>query len=158
MSTTNGSAPLRLARSLFSDMAHPSTNLSEFSKHLSAIHSAAYLLLLPQTCRAEVDHHRREATRTSTGPLGDAVLHATTLFLLNSCRHEANRTHHADMYEATGRMLSELAAEESRYLDNMTLLLASVRGKWKEELIETGRFVKHPPFLPPCLLSPTITL
>ena len=48
-----------------------------------------------------------------------------------------------DIYEATGRMLWDLAAEEERYMSNMTLLLAEMKGKWKGDLIETGRFVHH---------------
>lgn len=50
-----------------------------------------------------------------------------------------------DIYEATGRMLWDLAAEEERYMSNMTLLLAEMKGKWKGDLIETGKFVHHPP-------------
>lgn len=145
--TTNGSTPLHLARSLFSDMAYPTT-ISDFISHLTAIHDAAYLLLLPQTCRAEVAIHHAETTRISTGPLGDAVLEATTLFLLNTCRRDpagdgaaTTPIQHRDMYEATGCMLLALAAEESRYLSNLTLLLADMKGKWKVDLIETGRFV-----------------
>lgn len=158
--TTNGSTPLHLARSLFSDMAYPTT-ISDFISHLTAIHDAAYLLLLPQTCRAEVAIHQAETTRISTGPLGEAVLQATTLFLLNTCRRDpagddaaTTPIQHRDMYEATGCMLLALAAEESRYLSNLTLLLADMKRKWKVDLIETGRFVTlftRPPhtFLPP---------
>lgn len=150
MSTTNSSAPLRLAHSLFSDITRPtnltdSTNLTDFTNNLSAIHSAAYLLQLPQTSRSEVAHHESETRRISTGPLGDAVLQASTLFLLNSCRHQTNQPARADVYEATGCMLRDLAEEEERYFDNMTILLAEMKGKWKEELIETGRFVSPPP-------------
>ncbi|KAF6221528.1 hypothetical protein HO133_002384 [Letharia lupina] len=142
--TTNGSTPLHLARSLFSDMAYPTT-ISDFISHLTAIHDAAYLLLLPQTCRAEVAIHQAETTRISTGPLGEAVLQATTLFLLNTCRRDpagddaaTTPIQHRDMYEATGCMLLALAAEESRYLSNLTLLLADMKRKWKVDLIETG--------------------
>ena len=69
----NGSTPLHLARTLFSDIAYP-TKLSDFTRHLTAIHNAAYLLLLPQESRAEVDFYQAETRRISTGPLRDAVL------------------------------------------------------------------------------------
>ncbi|CAF9934050.1 MAG: hypothetical protein ALECFALPRED_005835 [Alectoria fallacina] len=141
--TMSSSASLHLARELFSDITYP-TKISDFTRHLSAIHDAAYLLLLPQTCPVEVAFHQTETARISTGPSGDAVLQASTLFLLNTCRHdtvddgEITRKQHEDIYEATGRMLWDLAAEEERYMSNMALLLAEMKGKWKGDLIETG--------------------
>ena len=44
------------------------------------------------------------------------------------------------IYEATGLMLADLAAEESRYLDNMAVLLEAMRRKWKTDWDETGRY------------------
>ncbi|KAL9065659.1 MAG: hypothetical protein Q9161_008103 [Pseudevernia consocians] len=141
--TTNASTPLHLAHSLFSDIAYP-TKLSDFTRHLTAIHNAAYLLLLPQTCPAEVTIRQTEIRRISTGPFGDAILRATTLFFLLTLRPTTaddaltSRTQPKDIHEATGCMLRDLAAEEERYLRNMTLLLADMKGKWKDDWIATG--------------------
>ena len=38
-------------------------------------------------------------------------------------------------------MLSDLTQEQESYLDNMTLLLADMKEKWKDDLAETGRFL-----------------
>lgn len=143
--TINSSTPLDLARSLFSDMAYPTT-ISDFARHLTAFHDAAYLLLLPQTCPAEISIRQAETSRISTGPSRAAVLQATTLIFLLSFRQntELARTQHEDIYEATGCMLRDLFAEEERHLSNMALLLAELKRKWKNEFIETGRFVLHP--------------
>lgn len=54
-----------------------------------------------------------------------------------------------DIYEATHRMLLDLAAEQDRYMDNMALLLADMKEKWRLDLIETGSFVTPPSFSPP---------
>lgn len=66
-----------------------------------------------------------------------------------------------DIYEATHRMLLDLAAEQDRYMDNMTLLLADMKEKWRLDLIETGSFVtpfSPPPFHPSDTpLIPTLT-
>ena len=101
-------------------------------------------MLLPETCPAEVEFHQAETTRISTGPLGDAVLHASTLFFFNTFRldavndTEAARMQNEDIYEATDRMLLDLAAEQERYMDNMALLLADMKEKWKDDLVATG--------------------
>ena len=144
--TINSSTPMHLARALFSGSAYP-IKISDFTRQLSAIHDAAYLMLLPKTSNAEQEFHQSEAARISNGPLGAEVLQATTLFLLNTCRNDAvdaaeiTPPEHADIYEATGCMLRDLAAEQERYLSNMTLLLSDMKKKWTTDLLETGRFV-----------------
>lgn len=140
--------------------------MSNFTRHLTAIRDAAYLLLLPQTCRAEVEFHQAETSRISNGPLGDAVLQASTLFFLNTFRRDAvddteiARMQNEDIYEATHRMLLDLAAEQDRYMDNMTLLLADMKEKWRLDLIETGSFItpSSPPTFHPSdtPLTPTL--
>lgn len=157
--SVNSSTPLHFARSLFSDIETP-ISISKFTRHLTAIRDAAYLLLLPQTCRAEVEFHHAETSRIANGHLGNDVLHASTLFFLNTFRRDAvddtevARMQNEDIYEATHRMLLDLTAEQDRYLDNMTLLLADMKEKWRLDLIETGSFV-NPLFLspPPCFPS-----
>ena len=155
-STFNSSTPLHFARSLFTGIALP-PNISNFTRHLTAIRDAAYLLLLPQTCRAEVEFHQAETSRISNGPLGDDVLLASTLFFRNTFRRDAiddaniARMQNENIYEATDRMLLDLAAEQDRYMDNMTLLLADMKEKWRCDFLETGSFVNplYPTFPSP---------
>ena len=50
-------------------------------------------------------------------------------------------------------MLLALEAEQERYLSNMTLLLADMKKKWRDDLTKTGSFVFPSSVLeitPPC--------
>ena len=146
--TINSSTPLNFARSLFStiDSSTENNNISTFTRKLTAIHDAAYLQLLPQTCPAEVDFYQAETSRISNGPLGNHVLNASTLFFINTFRRDAleadgaatTRKLNEDIYEATDLMLRDLAAEQDRYLDNMALLYADMKDEWWRVINETG--------------------
>ena len=141
--TSDNSTPLSLALSLFTDTS-TLPSLSLFTAHLTAIHSAAYLLLLPHTTAAESDFHKAEASRLTHGPLGDQILHVSSFFFLLAFRAPVGddgsgarlQTH--DIYDATAAMLAELAQEQESYLDNMVLLLSDMKRKWKTDLEETG--------------------
>ena len=158
--TINTSTPLHFARSLFSSITKTEpTNISTLTTLLTAIHAAAYLLLLPQTNLAEESFKQAETSRIANGPLGDATLHASTLFLLNICRRDvvsdggddgAAQRLIEDIYEATGCILQDLIEEQERYMNNMARLLAAMKRKWKDDLEKTGSFVQtvffHLPF------------
>ena len=46
-----------------------------------------------------------------------------------------------DIHDATDLMLAEVAKEADRHLDDMALLLAAMKAKWKVDLEETGSWV-----------------
>ena len=138
------SSPLSLARSLFSGLDDARPDVSAFTGQLTAIHHAAYLLLLPHASLADADFHKAEAARLTHGPLGDQILHVSSLFFFLAFRAAVGddgqraRQQTQDIYEATDAMLQELAKERETYLDNMALLLADMKLKWKADLEKTG--------------------
>ncbi|KAM0794705.1 hypothetical protein BDR22DRAFT_874048 [Usnea florida] len=140
----NGNTSLDLAHSLLTSIPH-ATTLSDFTRHLSAINHAAYLTLLPTRTPHETAFRRRETRRISTGPLGDAVIEASTLLFFNTFRLDTinegdgyARELNGAIYEATGCMLRDIAAEEERYVENMGRLLGDMKGRWKRDLERTG--------------------
>ena len=141
---TNVGTPLSFALALFTGIETHRTDISTFTTQLTAIHIAAYLLLLPRTTPAEDDFVKAEASRVTHGPFGDQVLHIARFFILLAFRDalgddgQRQRMLTQDIYEATDRMLIDLAKEQELYLDNMTLLLAEMKAKWKVSMDETG--------------------
>ena len=141
---TTTSTPLSFALSLFTGLETRRPNITVFTSQLTAIHHAAYLLLLPRATPAEADFQKAETTRIANGPLSNMVLHISSMFFLLSFRtgfgDDGSRAHRQaeDIYDATDRMLIDLAAEQSRHMDNMALLLSDMKAKWKTDLEKTG--------------------